>query len=41
MDTEQGKETKLEDLTEIKPAKREQQQLFTEKQKTKNLMKVI
>ena len=31
MDTEQGKETKLEDLTEIKPAKREQQQLFTEK----------
>lgn len=31
MDTEQGKETKLEDLTEIKPTKREQQQLFTEK----------
>ena len=31
MDTEQGKETKLEDLTEIKSAKREQQQLFTEK----------
>lgn len=31
MDTEQGKETKLEGLTEIKPAKREQQQLFTEK----------
>ena len=31
MDTEQGKETKIEDLTEIKPAKREQQQLFTEK----------
>lgn len=31
MDTEQGKETKLENLTEIKPAKREQQQLFTEK----------
>lgn len=31
MDTEQGKETKLEDLTEIQPAKREQQQLFTEK----------
>lgn len=35
MDTEQGKETKLEDLTEIKPAKREQQQLFTEKTEDK------
>ena len=31
MDTEQGKEAKIEDLTELKPAKREQQQLFTEK----------
>lgn len=31
MDTEQCKEAKIEDLTELKPAKREQQQLFTEK----------
>ena len=31
MDTEQGKEAKIEDLTALKPAKREHQQLFTEK----------